>query len=298
MAEHARWTAPRKNMLGQNHTFIATLSTEPQGVTRVLDWLLAQRYPITEAVVVHTTGAVIQSALGTVSAEFAAGVYPGIHYRSAVISGAQGPVTDIRSAADVGALLQTLYGIMRHARQKATPMHLSITSGRKTMAVYGMVVAQLLFTEQDHIWHMLSTQRFGGGEKRLHAAPGDSVEVIEVPVLRWADAATAAALLDTSDPWQALQQQRALSHGESARRAREFLGHWLTKRERELAVLLVRTGLDNVGLARQLGKSEQTIANQLTAIYRKFAEWQGFDRDNIGTRAGLVAVLRPFVGEG
>lgn len=284
-------------MVEQGHTFIATLSSEPQGITRVLDWLLERGYPITQAVVVHTTGAVVQPALAAVSAEFAAGLYPGVRYRPMVIAGEHGPATDIRSATDAGALLQTLYGIMRQARRIAAPIHLSITSGRKTMAVYGMVAAQLLFTEQDHIWHMISSQRFSGGEKRLHATPGDSVEVLEVPVLRWADAATAAALLDTSDPWQALQQQRALSHGENARRAREFLDHWLTKRERELAVLLIRTGLDNTGLARQLGKSEHTVANQLTVVYRKFVEWQGFGHDNIGARAGLVAALRPFVGQ-
>jgi CRISPR-associated protein Csx14 len=259
---------------------------------------LAQGYPIGEVVVVHTTGAVIQPALAAVASEFASGFYPGIRYRHVVLTGAAGPVADIRSADDTAVLLQTLYQVMRRARRSNRPIHLSITSGRKTMAVYGMVAAQLLFTEQDHVWHMMAIDESGVIDKRLHAGSDEMMEMVEVPVLRWADAATAAALLEMNDPWAALQRQRALTQGDEARRVKEFLERWLTKRERELTLLLVRTGLDNAGLARQLGKREQTVANQLTAVYRRFEEWRGFSSGSSGTRARLVAVLRPFVGEG
>ena len=278
-----------------NHIFIATLSTEPQGVTRVLDWLLEQGYPIGEAVVIHTSGEVIRPALARLEAEFAAGGYPGIRGRFVPVTGENGPVADIRSREEAGAFLQTVYGELRQARRAQRPIHLSITSGRKTMAVFSVVAAQLLFGRDDRVWHMLSTERFTGGEKRLHAAPGERVEVVAVPVLRWADAATAVAL-ETSDPWQALERQEALAQGNEARRAREFLQRWLTKRERELVTLLAQTGLDNAGLARALGKGGQTVANQLTAVYRKFEEWQGA-AGVAGTRGALVAALRPYVEE-
>lgn len=281
-----------------HQTLIATLSSEPQGITRVLDWLLQQGYPIGELIVVHTTGDIIQPALQTVIDEFGAGVYPDIRYRTVVISGPHGPVADIRTADDTGALLQTLYRVIRQARQLNNPIHLSITSGRKTMAVYAMVAAQLLFTEQDRIWHMMATERSGDIDKRLHVAADVEMEMVEVPVLRWADAGTAAALLEQDDPWVALQRQRAFTQGEAARRVKEFLDHRLTKRERELVLRLARTGLDNAGLARQLGKSEQTVANQLTAVYKKFEEWQGLGGSSVGTRGVLVAALRPYVGEG
>ena len=35
-------------------------------------------------------------------------------------------------------------------------VYLSIASGRKPMTVYGMVAAQLLFDEDDRVWHLLS----------------------------------------------------------------------------------------------------------------------------------------------
>ncbi|MFQ5615942.1 MAG: CRISPR-associated ring nuclease [Anaerolineales bacterium] len=280
-----------------SHILIATLSTEPQGVTRVLDWLLAQGYPIGETAIVHTTGVVVRPAIERLDAEFAAGVYPGVRYRRIPITSAAGPVEDILSEKDAWALLRTLYRTIRIARQLRQPIHLSITSGRKTMAVYGMVAAQLLFGEHDRIWQMVSTRRWEGGEKRLHATPGEQVRVISVPVVRWADAATAAALLEVEDPWDALQRQQTMTQREAARRRKEFLERYLTPKERELTLLLVKEGLDNAGLARRLGKREQTVANQLTRIYRKFDEWRGFHSSggSVGTRAALIAEFAPYL---
>jgi len=212
---------------------------------------------------------------------------------------ANGPVEDILSEAEAWALVRTLYRTIRLARQLGQPVHLSITSGRKTMAVYGMVAAQLLFGEQDRVWQMVSSRRLEAGDKSLHAAPGEQVQVISVPVVRWADAATAAALLEVEDPWDALQRQQSLTQREAARRRKEFLEHYLTPKERELTLLLVQEGLDNSGLARRLGKREQTVANQLTKIYRKFDEWRGIEGiAPASTRAALIAELAPYLAPG
>ena len=275
---------------------IATLSTEPQGVTWVLDWLLAHNHPISEVAIIHTNGEAIRPAIERLDAEFSAGVYPGVRYRRIPITSPTGAVDDILSEQDAWALLRTLYRTIRIARQVGQPIHLSITSGRKTMAVYGMVAAQLLFGEHDRVWHMASTRRWAGGQKSLHATPGDHVQMISVPVVHWADAATAAALLDVEDPWEALQRQRSLGQRQAARQRKEFLERYLTPKERELTLLLVTEGLDNAGLARRLGKRQQTVANQLTRIYRKFDEWRGVEGDTpASTRAALIAELAPYL---
>lgn len=287
--------------MSAGHVFVATLSTEPQGVTRVLDWLLAQGVPIGEAAIVHTTGDVIRPAVERLDAEFAGGAYPGVRYRRVPITDKDDPVADILSEADAWALLRTLYRTIRAARRFGGVVHLSITSGRKTMAVYGMVAAQLLFGERDRVWHLVSSEPWGGGETRLHARPGERLQVVSVPVVRWSDEAAARALLEgVEDPWEAIQRQQALTSRESARRRREFLERYLTPKERELAILLVREGLDNAGLARRLGKREQTVANQLTVIYRKFDEWRGFPAGGVTiSRAALIAEFAPYLaGEG
>ncbi len=285
--------------MSRDHILIATLSTEPQGVTWLLDWLLAQKHPIGEVAVIHTSGKVIRPALDRLDAEFAAGVYPGIVYRHVPIAGPRGPVADILSEDDAGALLRALYRTIRAARQAGQTIHLSLTGGRKTMAVYAMVAAQLLFGEQDRAWHMISTERWTGGEKAMHAPPDEMLRVVPVPVLRWANAATAAAILEqTEDPWEAIRRQQSFAQSEANRRRREFLKQYLTPAEREVAELLVRKGLNNKQLARRLAKSEQTVANQLTKIYRKFNEWREFPapaESSAASRAALIAEFAPYL---
>lgn len=279
------------------HILIATLSTEPQAITRALDWLLAQGYPIGELAVIHTTGEVIRPSWERLDEELGRGEYPGVRYRRITIAGPSGPVTDILTEADIGALLRTLYRTIRAARQMGQTIHLSITSGRKTMAAYAMVAAQLLFGEDDRVWHLVSTERWTGDEKAMHAGPGEQSQMVNVPVLRWANAATAAAILEqTDDPWEAIRRQQSFAQNEANRRRREFLERYLSPAEREVAELLVRKALNNKQLAQRLGKREQTVANQLTKIYRKFDEWREFPTgSSAASRAALIAEFAPYL---
>ena len=98
-------------------------------------------------------------------------------------------------------------------------------------------------------------------------------------LLRWSSVSpvmTELALRE--DPWEAIQAQRAMRQAEDRRRKREFVERWLTPAEREV-VRLVCQGLDNAGIGRRLGKSEKTVANQLTEVYRKLHEWRGVRDD-------------------
>lgn len=266
---------------------IATLGTEPQVVTLALDLLRAKGYPIIEVVVIHTAGEVIQPALARLAEEFA---QPGVGvYRPVLVEGQDGPVEDIVTEADMAALLRMLYRVVLAEKRTGRLVHLSIAGGRKPMAVYGMVVAQLLFDEDDRVWHLLSEGWQPGDERVMHPRPGDRVTLVPVPVLRWGSVSpvlTELALRE--DPWEAIQAQRAMQREEDRRRKREFVEHWLTPAEGEV-VRLACQGLDNAAIARRLGKAEKTVANQLTPIYAKLHEWRGFRDDVPVSRSVLVA---------
>jgi len=271
---------------------IATLGTEPQVVTLALDLLLAKGYAIGEVIVVHTVGEVVQPALVALAREFAV---PGAcKYRPVPVEGERGPVADVVTEADTAALLRTLYRVVLAEKRVGRLVHLSIAGGRKPMAVYGMVVAQLLFDEDDRVWHLLSKGWQPGEERVMHVRPGDQVWLVPVPVLRWGSVSpvlTELALRE--DPWEAIQAQRAIRREEERQRKGEFVKRWLTPAEREV-VRLACLGLDNAAIGRQLGKAESTVANQLTSVYAKLHEWRGFRTDVPVSRAVLVAELAGY----
>jgi CRISPR-associated protein Csx14 len=258
----------QKSMVPQ--VLIATLGSEPQVVTLVLDLLQAKGYPVAEVIVVHTLGETVQAALRRLASEFAAPEM--CVYRPVTVENNSWPVADILTEADTAALLRTLYRTVLAEKRAGRLVHLSIAGGRKPMAVYGMVVAQLLFDEDDRVWHLLSEDWRPGDKQIMHVRPGDHVSLVPVPVLRWSTVSPVfTELAVREDPWEAIQTQRSIRQEEDWRRKREFVDHQLTRAEREL-VRLACQGLDNAAIARQLHKSEKTVANQFTSVYEKLHE--------------------------
>ena len=274
-------------------TLIATLGSEPQVVTLVLDRLLAQDHAVDEVVVVYTAAQAVQRAMDCLRAEFARAVYPGTILREAPVLG-PGFVTDLKSEDDMWALLRTLYRELQRAKREGRIVHMAISGGRKVMAIAGMVVAQLLFDKHDRVWHLLSEGWQPGGEQKLHRPLGERVWLVPVPVLRWTDdAAIQLALGNLDDPAEAIRRQEMLARSQAMRRRKEFLEHWLSQAERQV-VQAACDGLDNAAIARRLHKSERTVANQLTRVYAKLGEWLGFS-EHPPDRSVLIGEFAPYL---
>jgi len=271
-------------------TLIATLGSEPQVVTIVLDRLRAQGHAIDQVVVIYTAAEVVQSAMAKLAGEFDGAVYPNVALKTVPIVDARGAITDFRDADDMHALLTALYREVRDAKRAGRTVHLCVSGGRKVMGIAGMTVAQLLFGANDRVWHLMSEGWEPGSAKRLHVLPTDQVYLVPVPVLRWTDsAAMLAALGELDDPLDAIRRQETLARADDVRRDREFVERWLTRAERAV-VALACAGKDNAAIARALSKSEQTVANQLTKAYAKLSEFLGFP-DRTIDRAVLIAEL-------
>ncbi|MEA3376563.1 MAG: CRISPR-associated ring nuclease [Chloroflexota bacterium] len=271
---------------------IATLGTEPQVVTLALDVLRVKGYDISKLIVIHTTAEVIQPALERLEQMLASDET--LSYHTVAIEGKNGFITDIANEADTAAVLRTLYQLVLDEKRAGRLVHLSIAGGRKPMAIYGMVVAQLLFGEDDRVWHLLSEGWRPGNERVMHKRPDDGVALVPIPVLRWGSVSPVATELALrEDPWEAIQAQREIKRNEDWRRKREFVERWLTPAEREV-VRLASHGLDNAAIAERLGKAEKTVANQLTGVYGKLHEWRGYRTDVPVSRAVLVAEFATY----
>ncbi|HIE03952.1 MAG TPA: hypothetical protein EYP61_04250, partial [Candidatus Latescibacteria bacterium] len=237
-----------------DETLVATLGTEPQVVTLVLDELLRRGHIVRRTIVVHTDDSIepVKTAVFKLKAE--AGRYysylsPPVRFGFEPIEGDRGRPQDILTEEDAGAAFKTLYRIVLREKRAGYRIHLSIAGGRKAMAVYGMAVAQLLFDEEDRVWHVVSEEVLHSRE-RLHAEPDERVVLVPIPVLKWSTISPVMTeLVVFEDPWRAMSKQREMRELRDRISLLHFVEHELSPMEREILKLLVGEGLSNKELA-------------------------------------------------
>ena len=283
----------------KEEVLIATLGTEPQVVTLALDALRHRGFRVSRVIVLHANPEMppLRSALGALQAEERqyAAESPPVKFDFVAIRDGRYFPTDIRSAEDVALTLRLLYQTVARVKRKSCRVHLSLAGGRKVMTAMGMVVAQLLLDDRDHVWHLLSENRLHEA-RAMHATNPDEITLIPIPVLRWSLLpSTLHELLVWDDPYRAIQRQKELREQGQLRVVMHFW-QMLTPAEREVVTGLVREGASNTALARSLKRSPKTIANHLQNIYAKYRECLGLP-EGIPVRTRLVADLAPVIGE-
>ncbi|MCC7020922.1 MAG: hypothetical protein IT332_14260 [Ardenticatenales bacterium] len=279
----------------REEVLIATLGLQPQVVTTALDLLLAAGRIIAEVVVIHTTpphntvsrplpnAEALERAVAAVDAAFAGGTYrhagrnwPLRYRRVALVGSRNRPIFDIRSADDAASVFRTIHAEVRDRKRLGQLVHLSIAGGRKSISVYGMAVAQLLFDHQDHLWHLISTERFLASGAMHPTAPADAA-LVPVPVLSMGMVylGPLADLLTTHHPDTVLLAHRAALASDQRRRCQRFLDDVLTPEERRLAAHLLHQVLTrhrsptHKDIAADLILAERTIRNRFADILLK-----------------------------
>lgn len=265
-------------MLPPPEVLVATIGTEPQVVTLTLDALVEKGFPISRVFVLHLNPSVpsLKASLEKLKEE--ATTYPMTFAFLPIQDGEYFP-EDFLTEEDAGLFLRILYRTIAHLKRKRYRIHLSIAGGRKIMAALSMVVAQLLFDEDDHVWHLLSEGRLLT-EKAMHSEDSSQVVLVPIPVLQWSlFPSTAREILLWDDPYRAIARQRELWNRERFRLL-ELFWEKLTPAEQELAKALIHSGGTQKELARKLQRSKKTVNNQLCSIYAKY-------RDHFGLAEGV-----------
>lgn len=283
-------------------TLVATLGVEPQVITLALDALHAEGFPICQTHVVHTNPSFrpIGDALRRLQDEIPYYVRsrPPVEFRWIPVQDERHFPEDLLTETDAGLFLRVLYRTVRDLKRDGRQVHLLMAGGRKVMAAYAMVVAQLLFDDHDRVWHLLSEEGLLQS-KAMHADDPAQTVLVPVPVLRWSLLpSTVREILVWDDPYRAIQRQRELQAHQRWQLLQVFWDR-LTPAERTLVQALVELQGMNKELARSLGRDPKTIANQLQAIYTKYRSCMGLSAmTRVRSRliADLVPVLSSLVG--
>lgn len=271
---------------------IATLGTEAQVVTLSMLELERLSFDVSEVVVVHTSGATpeIREAMTRLDRAFANDErLKRYQYQRRLLQGRRGPIADITTEAEAEQTFNSLFQIVRRYKLDGYHIHLNVAGGRKPMSIYGMVTAQILFDDDDYLWHLVSNEVLVKS-RRLFPDPGDEYSLVPVPVIRWTDRSPLEmGLAQAETPEEALREQETLRRD---MRCELFLKGELTPSEREVALLLAQ-GLSNQAIAVHRGTKMNTVTKQVSAIYDKWRVYFGV-AEGTPVRDAVVAELAGY----
>lgn len=276
---------------------VASLGVEPQVVTLALDALRERGFPIRHVYVVHTNPSFrpIGEALRRLQAEipYYANSHPPVDFAWIPVQDGPAFPEDLVTEADAGLFLRVLYQTVRDLKRSGSRTHLLIAGGRKVMAAYTMVVAQLLLEDTDAVWHLLSEERLLQS-KAMHADDPRQTVLVRVPVLRWSLLpSTVRELLVWDDPYRAIQRQQELQDHQRWQLLHAFWDR-LTPAERAVVRVLVETHGTTKEIARSLGRDPKTVAHQLESAYAKYRSCMGLT-PGTRVRTRLIADLPPVL---
>jgi CRISPR-associated protein (TIGR02584 family) len=298
----------RKMVMERPYVYIATLGNAPQVITLALDQLLPQ-HPFVEICVIHTDDAPdaalprlkfgnMHQTVQRLDKEFRNPIpqeappgqrawlvdyQSGSHYyrftyrRIRIQKEVQEPgqlirhvpVKDVETEANAQAAFRTIFRTVQHYKGQRAIIHFNIAGGRKSMSVFAMAAAQVLFTPGDQLWHVVSKDEFqhsqamhdAAAQSRLVPIPFVSISTIN-PVL--------GMLISSNDPYDIIRAQENYLQLIDLQRKEKFLRQ-LDFDEYQILVGVAQ-GLSNDEIGTRLKKrlAGKTVANKLTIIYETY----------------------------
>ena len=253
---------------------IASLGGQPQLVTFTLDHLLRQGEPIAEVWTLFPGGnpryVMAHRRLQREFSQHAPYRERKIRYRARSLDAPNGrPLPDIRDSADADRVWQIVSALFAEAKRQGHRLHISLSGGRRALALMLFSVAMLYCTPNDRIWHIytppdvLIQVRDGA---RLHVAPEEGVQLIEIPFAPWGAYFPGIKDILGLRPQQARALLTQWPDEETSRRCAWVWNH-LTPRQRDALRALVQHPTRRAA-AQALGMEISTLDSHRDAILK------------------------------
>lgn len=165
--------------------FVATLGLQPQVITRALDKLMEIEPDIVQGTIIHTRAYRSHPDWPTFETfqRYVEKQYDAIDWEWCPIQETgKEPVDDVNSLETAELTFRLTFKIIRELKQQGYRLHTLIAGGRKSIIVYSMISAQLLFDVYDKLWHIFSKDENVRELSLRPHPPEDTVQLVEIPV--------------------------------------------------------------------------------------------------------------------
>jgi CRISPR-associated protein Csx14 len=147
-----------------NHTtLIALLGGQPQVVTFTLDLLLERGEKIDQVVIVYpASNPRYQEAYKRLAGEFTGDLYRNqpCHLRNVTVETGGTAPEDVHKPDEVEAMRRTFHELLAALKDEDQILHLSLSGGRRIMALIALSAAMQYLTPADRVWHIYTPDDF------------------------------------------------------------------------------------------------------------------------------------------
>ncbi|MEO7019000.1 MAG: CRISPR-associated ring nuclease, partial [Ktedonobacteraceae bacterium] len=224
---------------------------------------------ISEVIVLHPRArspSRLYRALVRLNAEFT-GSYPrvqhAIHFHSQSLELDGQPIEDITDDVHTDGTLDTIHRLLNDLKRQGYHIHLSVSGGRRLMALLAISVAALNFDRHDHIWHLSTPEaiREEADEGQLmHVAPDAGLKLIQGPFL-----SLGAYISNPAESFRRVQEeQRGQMDAQERARCAEVANH-ATPAQRKVLHAFAR-GLRPQQVADELCIATVTVNTHKTVL--------------------------------
>jgi CRISPR-associated protein (TIGR02584 family) len=253
--------------------FVATLGLQPQIITRALDRLRMLEPRLEMAIIIHTSTyrphpqwASLASFVDYLDRQFA-----GIEFKLEPIARpGESALDDVDAPEEAEIAFRVIYNVTRELKRQGYRLHSLIAGGRKSIIIYSVLSAQLLFDADDRLWHLFSSDEHNRELGLRPHVTGDIAQLIEIPVLFISRMAplTHALILHSDDPTYAMRLYKEQENADRLVQQQRFFDKCESIDQQ---ILLLRyQEHSNAVVAARVHLSESAVSNRLKEVARRY----------------------------